>query len=82
MSIAFNKKDYKIYDSEDDESSSEDEELHQTTKNIIATPNDWIDRLYSDLKYMAKDRAIPIFENLDSEILAEFASSFSDTVYK
>lgn len=85
MSIAFNKKDYRVYDSDDDSNDNSDDDqdveiVSSSRSNPI--PADWVDNLCMDLKYMADRKGIHIFENLNSVDLALFASQYSDYTFK
>lgn len=81
MSIAFRKKDYQ-YDGDDieyedvpdDDLEDDENTLNQTEFRHKATamPADWIMNLYSDLKEVAYENVVEIFDKLDPVALAEF----------
>jgi hypothetical protein len=81
MSIAFNKRDYKEYDSDDDSFSDEDSgddgvNTQEKRRTIKRVPLEWVDELFLDLKDKANENGAFIFDKLESHHLAEFLSDF------
>ena len=82
MSIAFNKRDYRQYDSDDDSFSDEDsdeigrEDYLSKRRVSRRVPLEWVNELYIDIKDNAAENAAFIFDKLESHHLAEFLCYF------
>lgn len=82
MSIAFNKRDYRQYDSDDDSFSDEDsdeigrEDYLSKRRVSRRVPLEWVDELYIDIKDNAAENAAFVFDKLESHHLAEFLCHF------
>lgn len=74
MSIAFDKRDYAYYDSEEDSFSDEDSIEEQDKE--IKIPLEKIDKLVLFFTKVAEEQSLDLFENLTSESLDSFINTY------